>query len=152
MCHLLANDAVKLGSLHSALRRAVGTLPNLQPSVVLDVSLIRGSARTRGERAAEHTRQRRGDSFSAFRIAHRGVMINAVTVRMALPSVLPRNVGRDAVFAIYWLPVRSLRRLCVKTSTLASGLAQVSTTRDGVRGGHCMPCGWCLLAARFWLC
>ncbi len=126
MRHLRGNEAVKLATLHPALRRALGTLPSLHPSVVLDVSVIRDGACTRGEHAARQRRQRRRESFGAFRATHPGIAIEAVTVRMELPEVLPRHVDKDAVFDIYWLPLRPLRRLCVVTDALASGLAQVS--------------------------
>ena len=126
MRQLRGNEAVKLATLHPALRRALGTLPSLHPSVVLDVSVIRDGACTRGEHAARQKRQRRCESFSAFRAAHPGITIEAVTVRMELPAVLPRHVDKDAVFDVHWLPLRPLRRLCVVTDALASGLAQVS--------------------------
>ena len=135
MGQLLGNDAVRLGSLHRALHRALKTLPSLQPSVVLDVSVIRSTVRTRGECAAAQQRRQRSDSFGAFRAAHPGVAMDAVTVRMALPAVLPRLVDRDAMFDMYWLPLRALKRLYVETSTLASGLAQVNAP----------PCAACML-------
>jgi len=76
MSHLTGNEAVKLGSLHSALRRALGTLPSLQPSMPLDVWTSGGGVRTPSQQAAEQTRRRRRDrSFAAFRAAHPGVLI-----------------------------------------------------------------------------
>ena len=127
MGQLHGNDAVKLASMHPALRRGLRTLPTLQPSVVLDVSVIRDRPCTRREHAARQKRQRRRDSFGAFRAAHPGITFEAVTVRMELPAVLPQHVDKDAVFDVYWLPLRSLKRLCVVTDALASGLAQVCT-------------------------
>ncbi len=125
MRQLPGNEAVKLATLHPALRHALGALPSLHPSVVLDASVIRDGACTRGEHAARQRRQRRRESFGAFRAAHPGIAIDTVTVRMELPAVLPRLIDKDAAFDIYWLPLRPLRRLCVVTDALASGLAQV---------------------------
>ena len=51
MSHLVGNEAVKLASLHPALRRALRTLPSLEASVVLDVSMTRDRARTRQSKA-----------------------------------------------------------------------------------------------------
>ena len=147
MRHLHGNDAVKLATLHPALRRVLGTLPSLRPSVVLDVSVIRDGACTRGEHAARQRRQRRRDSFGAFRAAHPGMTIEAVTVRMELPAVLPRHVDKDAVFDMYWLPLRPLKRLCIVTDVLASGLAQVRTPLSVAQHGCRMPFRRCLSAA-----
>ena len=93
MSQLTGNDAVKLASLHSALRRALRTLPCLQPSVALDVSTVCGGHRTRGATAAEQARC--SDSFGAFRAVHPGVAIDAVTVRLLLPAMLPQLVTRS---------------------------------------------------------
>ena len=142
MRQLRGNEAVKLATLHPALRRTLGTLPSLQPSVVLDVSVIHAGACTRGEQTARRKRQRRCESFGAFRAAHPGIAIEAVTVRMELPAVLPRHVSKDAVFDMHWLPLRPLRRLCVVTDPLLSGLAQVSKPLQGALHGAHMPQGW----------
>ena len=117
MGQLISNDAVKLASVHPALRRALTTIPSLQPSVVLDVSPQRAETRTRSDTAAERPRQLCSDSFGAFRAAHPGVAINAMTVRLELPAMLPRRTSKDAKFVIGWLPLRSLKELYVQTST-----------------------------------
>ena len=112
---LVSNDAVKLASLPSALRRALHTLPSLQPEVVLDMALISGgTGRTRGVTAAKQTRRRRSDSFAAFRAAHPGVVLDALTVRLALAETVSLRVCCGAHFAVDWLPLRSLKRLCIE--------------------------------------
>ena len=117
MGRLVSNDAVKLGSLHSALRHALHTLPSLQLSVALDMDLSRiGGGRTRSETAAERRRQRRRDSFAAFQAAHPGVADEAVSVRLALADGMPEDVYYGANFDIDWLPLRSLKRLCMETN------------------------------------
>ena len=114
---LVSNDAVKLASLHSALRRALQTLPSLQPEVVLDMASIPGGrGRTRSETSAEQTLWRRSDSFAAFRAAHPGGAIDTLTFRLALAEVVPDHVLYSAKFAIDWLPLRSLKRLCIETN------------------------------------
>jgi len=124
MSQLVGNEAVKLASLHPALRRALRMLPSLQPSVKLDVAMIRGSQRTRGASAAEQARRRRSASFGAFRSAHPSIAIEAMTVRLPLSAVLPRRVvGRVAAFDTDCLPLRSLRRLRVETCTCTGGPA-----------------------------
>ena len=105
MSKLSGNDAVRLGSLNSAMRRALGMLPNLHPSVVLDLSQIRGRACTRNEAApAEQPRQRRSESFGAFRAAYPGVAVTAPTVRLVSPNVVPPLVPSDAISDLRWLP------------------------------------------------
>lgn len=84
MVQLRGNAAVKLGSLHSALRRALGRISSLQPSVSLDVCEIRDGGRTRGEQAAFQQWERRRDSFAAFRLAHPAVAMEAMVLRFAL--------------------------------------------------------------------
>ena len=117
MGRLSSNQAVRLGCVHPALRRAVGTLPSLQPSVILDVSPLRAETRTRSETTAERPRQLRSDSFGAFTAAHPGLAIDAMTVRLELPATLPRRIEPHAQFVTTWLPLRNLKHLCVETTT-----------------------------------
>jgi len=116
MRRLVNNDAVKLASVHPTLRRAIGTLPSLQPSVILDVSPLRAETRTRSDTTAERPRQLRSNSFGAFRAAHPELAIDAMTVRLALPAALPRRIDMHAQFVTTWLPLRDLKHLCVETS------------------------------------
>ena len=107
MGQLPGNDAVKLGSVHPALRRALRTLPSLQPSVLLDVCAVRDGIHTRAERSAQQKRQRHSSSFAAFLAAHPGVLIEAMTVRLVLSLVIPRrmeDVQIDADTVLHWLP------------------------------------------------
>ena len=132
MAQLPGNEAVKLGSLHPALRSALGSLPSLQPSLVLDTSVLHGPARTRGETAAEQLRQRRSNSFNAFKAAHPGVAIEEVTVRLALPALLPQHVAADAAFHVHWLPLRYLKHLRVVTTSIYK-------TEDPLMAQVCAP-------------
>ena len=124
MAQLHSNDAVKLGSLHSALRSAVGTLPSLQPTLIQDVRAFRDGMLTRREQAAMQSWQKRSDSFAAFRAAHLALAIEAMKLRFAMP-VVPRNDEIDASAALQWLPLRSLKLLCIEPCTSEPGLAKV---------------------------
>ena len=113
-------DAVKLGSLHPALRRALGTCPGLEPSLVLEVSTLRDGARTRGDTAADYERRLRGGSFRAFSAAHPRIVISAMTLQLELDAdeLLRFWQHSNIKFASDWLPLRCLKKLHVKTSTL----------------------------------
>ena len=125
MSQLICNDAVKLASLHPALRRILRSLPSLEPSVVLDMASLPGySSRAGGEAAAVQTRQRRSDSFAAFRAAHPGVAGDAVKVRLAFAGKVPEYIFNGVDFAIDWLPLRTLKRLCIETN-LHAGAQEV---------------------------
>ncbi len=124
------NDVAKLASAHPALRRALGTLPSLQPSLVLEVTLDRGGARTRRETAAGRSHRRRRDDFGAFRAAYPHLVIDALTVRVALPAGLLRRRRRLAA-PVDWLPLRSLKQLCVETSNIGNGCTEVSASALG---------------------
>ena len=119
-----ATSAVKLGPLHSALRRTVGTLPSPQPTLIQDVCALRDGILTRREQAAAQSRQRRSNSFAVFRAAHPAMAIEAMKLRYAMP-VVPRIDEVNAAAALQWLPLCTLKRLCVEPSTSASGLAKV---------------------------
>ena len=137
MVHLPGNDAVRLASMHSTLRRVFRTLTSLQPSLVMDIRLIRGGASTPAETAAKQARQRRIDSFRASRAAHPGISIDAMTLHLAAPALLPAKAQHDAVSASYWLPLRRLTRLCLKTSATAAAKVMASVhIRRGTLYGH----------------
>ena len=127
MGHLPRNAAVRLGSTHSTLRRIFRALTSLQPSLVLDVTAIRGRGRTPAECAAKQMQQQRSHSFRAFRAANPGIAIDALTLRLVVPAVPLGKVQRSAGAAILWLPLRQLKRLCLETSADAAGVAQVNT-------------------------
>jgi len=134
MSQLIGNDAVKLASLHPALRRALRAVPSLQPSVALDFdSSPIGGARTRSETAAERKRRRRSNSFAAFRVAHPGVAVEAVSVQLAPTEGLPEDVYYGANFVLdVMLPLRSLKRLRMETNP--HGVShEVRAARTGTR-------------------
>jgi len=145
MSHLAGNEAVKLGTLHSALRRTLSTLPSLQPSVALDFdSSPIGGARTRSETAAERKRRRRSDSFAAFRAANPGVAVEAVSVQLAPTEGLPEHVYYGANFVIdVMLPLRSLKRLRMETNPHGvSHEVRAARTRTLARlPAHAFPLG-----------
>ena len=116
---LSTSDAVKLGSLHPSLHRALGTCPGLEPTLVLKVSLLRDGARTRGDTLADRGRQPHGASFRAFSAAHPGIVISAMTLRLELNADELQRFWRysNVKFASDWLPLRCLKRLHVETST-----------------------------------
>ncbi len=117
MSRLVCNDAVKLASLHTTLRRILRTLPSLEPSVVLDMTSLPGfNGMGGGGAAAMQTRQRRSNSFAAFTAAHPGTAINAVTLRLALTGQVPVYISDGIEFAVDWLPLRSLKRLRIETN------------------------------------
>ncbi len=130
MLHLImgllsSNEAVKLGSLHPALRSALGTLPSINASLDFDATPLRGEARTRHSIAADHRRQLRGVSFGAFTAAHPGIAI-ALTLQLSLRlHQLQRNYYWSVQFATDWLPLHSVRQLYIKASTYELGQAQV---------------------------
>ncbi len=126
MVHLPGNAAVRMGSTHSTFRRIFRTLTSLQPSVVLDVTAIRGRGRTPAECEAKQMQQQRSVSFRAFRAAHPGIAVDALTLRLAVPAVALGKVQRSAGAAVLWLPLRQLKRLCLETSADAAGVAQVN--------------------------
>ena len=131
MSRLACNDAVRLASLHPSLRRALRTLPSLEPSVLLDMaSLPGGSDRNGGEPAAVQTRRRRSDSFAAFIAAHPGVVGDALTVRLALARKVPEYILNGVDFAVDWLPLRTLKRLYIETN-LHLGAEQVRAAPSG---------------------
>ena len=125
MGRLPGNDVAKLASTHPALRRALGTLPSLQPSLIMEVTLDRTGARTRRETAAGRSQRRRRDDFGAFRAAHPHLAIDALTVRVALPAGLLRRRRRLAA-PVDWLPLRALKQLYVETSNIGDGCTEVS--------------------------
>jgi len=126
MAYLPGNAAVRLGSTHSTLRRIFRTLTSLLPSLVLDVTAIRGRGRTPAECAAKQMQQQRSLSFRAFMAAHPGMAVDAMTLRLAVPAVPLGKVQRSAGAAILWLPLRQLKQLCLETSADAAGVAQVT--------------------------
>ena len=136
MLHLPGNAAVRFGSTHSTLRRIFRALTSLQPSLVLDVTAIRGRGRTSAEYAVKQMQQQRSGSFRAFRAAHPGIAVDALTLRLAVPEVPLGKVQRSAGAAILWLPLRQLKRLCLETSADAAGVAQVTVAVLLVKHGN----------------
>ena len=41
-----------------------------------------------------------------------------MTVRLALAELVPDHICRSAHFAVDWLPLRSLKRLCIETNKI----------------------------------
>ena len=75
------------------------------------------------------TRERRGSSFALFKAAHQGVAIEAMNLQLMLPAVATRhaqNVRLNVVTALDWLPVQSLKWLCIETGRPGPGLANVT--------------------------
>ncbi len=135
MGRLPGNDVAKLASAHPALRRALQTLPSLQPSLLLEVTLDCGGVRTRRDTAAGRSHRRRRDDFGAFRVAHPHLAFDALTVRVALPAGVLRRLRRSTA-PVDWLPLRSLKQLCVETSHIGNvhgglRLSPLRAARDG---------------------
>ena len=126
MARLAGNDVAKLASAHPALRRALGTLTSFHPSLMLEVTLDRGGARTRRDTAASRSHRRRRDDFGAFRAAHPQLAIEALTVRVALPAGVLRR--RRSPAPVDWLPLQALKRLCIETSHIGNGCTEVSAS------------------------
>ena len=123
---LSSNEAVKLGSLHPALRCALGTLPSLEASLDFEATPLRRVSRTRHSTAADDRQQLRGASFGAFTAAHPGIAI-ALTLQLSLRVYqLQRDYYWSVQFATDWLPLHSVRQLYIKASTYQRGQAQVT--------------------------
>ena len=153
MGHLASNEAVKLGTLHSALRRALGMLPSLQPFMPLDVWTSGGGVRTRSQQAAEQTRRRRDRSFAAFRAAHPGLVIEAMSLRLVLPEVVPRHVDDlhvEAGSMLRWLPLHSLRRLRFQIGGPQPDVVKVSAPVRAPSFAQ-LPCADVLVRSQRWL-